>query len=105
MVKGWTWSIMDTAFCYTAPEVAQSRNVFKIWAGATCPSNPPTLAVDNDPQLLKVETLLGDGTSSPTGRLIAKTDGTPGPLLNTTQCISALSAFTFHNNTKVKTLH
>lgn len=70
----------------------QLRNVFKYWAGATCPSIPPTLAVDNDLQLLEVETLLGDGTvSHPWPGLRAKTAGTPGPLWNTAPSITALS--------------
>lgn len=43
----------------------------------------PTLAADNDLQLLEVETLPGDGAFGPTGRLRAKTAGTPGPLWNT----------------------
>ena len=52
-------------------------------------SIPPTLAVDNDLQLLEVETLWGDGTLSPTGQLRANTAGTPGPLWNTTPSITA----------------
>lgn len=76
--------------CHAAPEVARLRNVFKHWVGATCPSIPPTLAVDNDLQLLEVETLQRDGTFSSTGRLRAKTDGTPGPLWNTTPSITVL---------------
>lgn len=52
-------------------------------------SIPPTLAVDNDLQLLEVETLWGDGTLSPTGQLRANTAGTPGPLWNTTPSIAA----------------
>lgn len=87
--------------CHAAPEVVQLRNVFKYWAGATRPSIPPTLAVDNDLQLLEVETLWGDGTFSPTGRLRAKTAGTPGPLWNTTPSITALSS-TLHFLTTLK---
>lgn len=60
------------------------------------PSIPPTLAEDNDLQLLEVETLRGDGAYSPTGRLRAKTAGTPGPLWNTTPNITALTAATLH---------
>lgn len=82
--------------CHAAPEVVELRNVFKYWAGATCPSIPPTLAVDNDLQLLEGETLQRDGTFSPTGRLRAKTAGTPGPLWNTTPSITSLSAVTLY---------
>lgn len=78
------------------------RNVFKYWAGATCPSIPPTLAVDNDLQLLEVESLQGDGTFSPTGRLRAKTAGTPGPLWNTTTSITTLTTVTLHLITTLK---
>lgn len=75
------------------------RNVFKYWAGATCSNIPPTLAVDNDLQLLEVETLQRDGTFSLTGRLRAKTAGTPGPLWNTTPSITHLCYYTLYNNT------
>ena len=81
--------------CHAAPKV-QLRNVFKYWAGATCPSVLPTMAVDNDVQLLEVETLQGDGTFSPTGRLRAEAAGTPGPLWNTTPSITTLTAVTLH---------
>lgn len=65
--------------CDAVPEVAQLRNVFKYWAGATCPSIPPTLAVDNDLQLLEAESPRRDGSLSPYGRLRVETAGTPGP--------------------------
>ena len=88
--------------CHAAPEVVQLRNVFKYWAGATCPSIPPTLAMDNDLQLLGVETLWRDGTFSPSGRLRANAAGTPGPLWNTTPSITALSAVTLHSTATLK---
>ena len=86
----------DSGFhCHRSPpELVQLRNVFKYWAGATCPSIPPTLAVDNNLQLLEVETLRRDGTFSPTGPgLEAKTAGTPGPLWNTTPGTTALCCY------------
>lgn len=91
---------MNLAVFVTLPQ--RLRNVFKYWVGATCPRIPPTLAEDNDLQLLEVETLQRDGTFSPTGRLRAKTDGTPGPLWNTTPSITALSAVTLHSVTTLK---
>lgn len=51
----------------------------------------PTLAVDNDLQLLEVESLRGDGAFSPTDQLRAKTGGTPGLLQDSAPSISALS--------------
>lgn len=71
------------------PEVALVCEMcLNFGAGATCPSIPPTLTVDNDLQLLEVETLRRDGSFSPTGRLKAKTAGTPGPLRHAAPAIA-----------------
>lgn len=82
------------------------KNVFKNWAGATCRSIPPTFAVDNDLQLLEVETLWRDGTFCLSGRLRAKTAGTPGLWWKTAPSITALRCCysTLHNNMKAPPL-